>query len=268
MGSNFRMNLSYSTTMIAFGLSLVSLSTIYALRNYNNNNIVSAESTNNTNKCKEWNYKWDDRKLNSPNNSIRNFTLIRHGQYVHDMDPSKKVLTKLGKDQAKITGQKLKSMGIKYDEIICSEMVRAKETADIITNELFSNESNENKVNIKYDSNLNEGCPSKVIPVRNDLNKSGFFDDLDQDSLRIKKAFESYIHRNDTENDQQILIIGHGNVFRYFICRVLQIDNEAWLRFSICNCGITKFKVFGDGRISMQCIGSDGHFQSDLVTFN
>ena len=255
--------------MVALGLSVFSLSTLYAIKSYTNKNNVSAESADlKTNQSPEWNYKWDHRTINSPNNSIRKFTLIRHGQYVHDADPLKKVLTDLGKEQARITGQKLKSMGIKYDQIICSEMVRAKQTANIITNELFS-DKNGDKISIKYDGNLNEGCPSNVIPIRKDLNKSGFFKHLDEDSSRISEAFETYIHRNDTENDEEILIIGHGNVFRYFMCRVLQIPNEAWLRFSICNCGITKFKVFGDGRISVECIGSDGHFErSKLRTFN
>ena len=86
--------------------------------------------------------------------------------------------------------------------------------------------------------------------------------------MRINKAFQTYIHRNDTNKDQQILIIGHGNVFRYFMCRVLQIPDEAWLRFSVCNCVITKYQIFGDGRDSVQCIGSDGHFAISQVTFN
>jgi len=89
-----------------------------------------------------------------------------------------------------------------------------------------------------------------------------------EDSDRISRAFETHIHRSDSGEDEEILIIGHGNVFRYFMCRVLQFPPEAWLRFAICNCGITKFRVFGDGRVSVDCIGSDGHFTQKQRTFN
>lgn len=133
---------------------------------------------------------------------------------------------------------------------------------------MFDGSNENNKIKIKYDENLNEGAPSLIVPERDDLTKSGFFDSLDDDSLRMNKAFESYIHRNDNDKDEQILIIGHGNVFRYFLCKALQIPPEAWLRFSICNCSITKFKILSDGRVAIQQIGGDGHFKKDQVTFN
>eukprot|EP00484_Ammonia_sp_Unknown_P028843 CAMPEP_0197047392 /NCGR_PEP_ID=MMETSP1384-20130603/22904_1 /TAXON_ID=29189 /ORGANISM="Ammonia sp." /LENGTH=151 /DNA_ID=CAMNT_0042479307 /DNA_START=624 /DNA_END=1079 /DNA_ORIENTATION=- len=151
-------------------------------------------------------------------------------------------------------------------------MVRAKQTAELITYELFRQNTNTYKprkqAQIEYDANLNEGAPSYIEPKRDDLDKSGFFDNVEQDSIRIRKAFDTYIHRNDGERDQQVLIIGHGNVFRYFLCRALQIPDEAWLRFSICNCSITKFKIYADGTVGVQCIGSDGHLRKEQVTFN
>ena len=138
-GTSFRINSSY-TTMAAFGLTVFSLSTLYAFQKSNNNHKskVSADSgsnndkqsvTNNNNnnynnnKCPPWNFEWDNRSFTSTNRSIRFITLVRHGQYVHDPDPDKKILTTLGRSQASITGKKIAASGIQYDSIICSEMV-------------------------------------------------------------------------------------------------------------------------------------------------
>lgn len=268
--TGLRINSSFATCAGIF--TVFSLSTLYAL-NGSKSKVTASPIVNdekhpkNRSKYGEWRFDWDHRTVPSPNRSKRSFTLIRHGQYVHALNPDDKVLTDLGKQQAKITGQKLKSLGIEYDQIICSEMVRAKQTADIITNEIYDDKTKQN-IDIKYDSNLNEGAPSISLPERDDLNKSGFYDNLDEDSVRISKAFETYIHRNDNDKDMEILIIGHGNVFRYFMCRVLQFPVEGWLRFNICNCGITKFRVYADGKVAVDCIGSGGHFEKNEVSFN
>jgi len=271
MGGTLRINSSFMT-VAAFGITAFSLSTImYALQSKKAK--VTAGSIGHDDKhsnknLSKWDFNWDHRNIDSRNNSIRCITLIRHGQYVHSMAEQKKILTDLGRKQAKITGEKLKSFGIRYDEIICSKMIRAKQTADIIVNELYDNEAEKDKIDIIYDSDLNEGAPYDIIPERDDINKSGFWDKFGDDSARISRAFETYIHRNDHDKDEQILMIGHGNVFRYFMCRVLQFPEEGWLRFSLCNCSITKFKIFGDGRISVECIGSDGHLTKQQLTFN
>eukprot|EP01084_Bolivina_argentea_P204233 348755_1 len=219
-----------------------------------------------TNNCPEWDYNWDNREKSS-NNSTVTFTLIRHGQYVHDKNPDNKILTDLGQKQAQITGIKLKSLCVQYDEIICSTIIRAVQTADIIINELYD-APKAKSIKIKYDCNLAEGCPAMIIPESKSLIESGFFDDIENESGKIKKAFETYIHRNDDENNKEILIIGHGNVFRYFICRVLQFPPEAWLRFAICNCGIIKFKIYSNGKVSVRCIGGDQHFEKEEITYN
>lgn len=277
-------SLQSSFAIAAFGLTVFSLSTFYAFQNRKSK--VTAQSLTDgggqgttpkadgkpkLSKCPQWDWNWDHRhhlvhsRPGYRTKATRSYTLIRHGQYVHDPDPDRKILTALGREQAKVAGLKLKASGIEFDDIICSEMVRAKETASIITSQLYPHGV---PVPIEYDGDLNEGAPAFVEPARDDLDKSGFYDDILVDSERISRAFESHIHRSECGEDEEILIIGHGNVFRYFMCRVLQFPPEAWLRFAICNCGITKFRVFGDGRVSVDCIGSDGHFTQKQRTFN
>jgi serine/threonine-protein phosphatase PGAM5 len=94
----------------------------------------------------------------------RHILLIRHGQYFLNGDPAKrilpvtdkdKVLTQLGREQATITGERLKQLDIKFTETIVSTMTRAKETADIILSQL----PEARKLQLKIDSMLEEGAP-------------------------------------------------------------------------------------------------------------
>jgi serine/threonine-protein phosphatase PGAM5 len=64
------------------------------------------------------------------------------------------------------------------------------------------------------------------------------------------------------------LIVGHGNVIRYFVCRGLQLPPEAWLRFSVFNCSITYMVVSPAGYVSVRSLGDTGHLSYDETTFS
>eukprot|EP01083_Nonionella_stella_P126923 384419_1 len=100
--NSFRLNNSYSTFFpyAAFGLTIFSLSTLYVFNR--RHKVTAAAHAKSAPKCQDWDFNWDNRPL-APNNSTRSYTLIRHGQYIHALIPSNKVLTDLGKKQAKIT---------------------------------------------------------------------------------------------------------------------------------------------------------------------
>ena len=63
----------------------------------------------------------------------RHLLFIRHGQYdMRGKDDEDRRLTPLGREQAELTGQRLKALGIPITAFVGSSMTRAKETADII----------------------------------------------------------------------------------------------------------------------------------------
>ena len=87
-----------------------------------------------------WNSNWDKRsplpgsKDEDKPTAKRTLVLIRHGQYEtwHE-DREKRVLTALGREQAKLTGLRLKELSPPdYSIMYCSSMPRARETANII----------------------------------------------------------------------------------------------------------------------------------------
>ena len=106
---------------------------------------------------------------------------------------------------------------------------------------------------------------------------------------RIEEAFRKYFYRaptprgdadaddagiDGTEHDKDALkheyeiIVGHGNVIRYFVCRALQLPPEAWLRLSVFNCSITYVTIQPNGYVSVRMVGDSGHLRYDETSFS
>lgn len=195
--------------------------------------------------------------------ATRNLILIRHGQY--DMSASEdahRILTDLGKVQAKQTGLRLKEMGVSLDKIVHSSMTRAVETAKIIYSQLSPD------VPMHSCDMLREGAPYRPDPYVRHWKPTShqFF----QDGARTEAAFRKYFYRaspEQKENSTEVLIC-HANVIRYFVCRALQIPPEAWLRMSIGNCSFTFITIRPNGRVSLRGLGDTGHLPPDNATFN
>jgi broad specificity phosphatase PhoE len=116
-------------------------------------------------------------------------------------------LTETGKQQAKLAGEHAKDLGIDY--IICSPLGRARETAEIIAEEIgFPLENIEhNSLFIERHFGQMEGKPWEI-----DADVDGFLDVEARDSVlqRAQLAFE-HIRTLDAEN---ILIVSHGSFGR------------------------------------------------------
>merc|ERR1712013_199396 len=222
-----------------------------------------------------WLDNWDFRHPSSlPDNATekekkvptatRHVILVRHGQYVHSKEGRQfKVLTELGIEQAKKTGERIAALNINFDNLIISTMVRATQTGKIIGESLPD-------VPQQMCSLLEEGSPYPVVPSRADLETFEWKLLTFSDHPRIESAFRKYIRRADPdqEKDSYDLLVCHGNVIRYFVCRALQFPPEGWLRMSVANCGITWISIRPTGRVSLRGLGDVGHLPSDMITYN
>lgn len=122
---------------------------------------------------KAWDFNWDRMGHSSATNphapegespsvvkpsATRTLILIRHGQYEHGQDdPDKRILTDLGREQARLTGERLSELGEKYTTIHYSTMPRATETANIISKILPD-------IPMKSCEMLREGAPIRPEP--------------------------------------------------------------------------------------------------------
>ena len=144
-----------------------------------------------------------------------------------------------------------------------STMTRATETAQIILKH-FPNMEN------KSCDLIREGAPCEPVP--NVL--AGIWDpdphQFFEEGARIEAGFRKHIHRADASQDKNSVdvLVCHGNVIRYFVCRALQLSPEAWLRFSVHNASITTVTVQASGRVSVSGLGESGHLPPDMLTFN
>ena len=99
-----------------------------------------------------------------------------------------------------------------------------------------------------------------MVPSRPDIDAEAARREIEANQDRIEAAFLKYIHRADPYDDHEMvehsheeefddnphefeIIVGHGNVIRYFFCRALQLPPEVWLRFSTFNCSISKWSM-------------------------
>ena len=69
-------------------------------------------------------------------------------------------------------------------------------------------------------------------------------------------------------NHEFDVLVCHGNLIRYFLCRALQIPPEAWLRLSVFNCSISYIMIKPNGYVSCRMIGDIGHLGYAETTFS
>eukprot|EP00525_Craspedostauros_australis_P002385 CAMPEP_0198132610 /NCGR_PEP_ID=MMETSP1442-20131203/58688_1 /TAXON_ID= /ORGANISM="Craspedostauros australis, Strain CCMP3328" /LENGTH=302 /DNA_ID=CAMNT_0043793655 /DNA_START=16 /DNA_END=921 /DNA_ORIENTATION=- len=210
-----------------------------------------------------WDDNWDGKKPELTGDSeqnrqrmrkirkegvTRHIILVRHGQYEEDhKDETKKILTPLGREQADLTGKRLREMldGVSKEFGPCninvvrvSDMTRAKETADLIAAHLPA------VPRAEPDPDLNEGRPCHNIP--GGRASPSTIQKTDETHPRIERAFAKYFYRapfdenkeqdeseGDVDAEEQPkhefeIIVCHANVIRYFLCRALQMPPEAW----------------------------------------
>ncbi|OAF67261.1 Phosphoglycerate mutase family member 5 [Intoshia linei] len=206
-----------------------------------------------------WNENWD-RKKNETSDipRYRHIYLVRHGQYEYSKYPYK--LTSLGKKQANLVGKRLSQYVDKFDKVYHSTMVRAKETCGIIEKEILQ------KNEAVACNLLEEGYP---VPPEPPI----FPDESDRhyyvNGQRIETAFRNYFSRPaEGRRVSNELIVCHANVIRYFICRLLQVNPNAWLRMCLSNCSITRVTICANGRIIIRHIGEDSFFNKQNISLN
>lgn len=149
-------------------------------------------------------------------------------------------ITSTGKEQAKKTAKFLE--GAKFSKVYSSPMLRAKETAEIISQEekILSDELSEfNKI-------VFEEEPEHTDKFNENIEKA----------IKSKEYFEELLRKN---RDSQILIVSHGNIIRFLTCHALKIKPHLAPNFFIDNASITQLFFDGNDLISVGCINSTAH---------
>ncbi|KAK3925446.1 Serine/threonine-protein phosphatase PGAM5, mitochondrial [Frankliniella fusca] len=231
----------------------------------------------------KWDYNWDRREpshivepskgggdddrykmelqLRKPR-ATRHLFLIRHGQYNLDGRTDKeRSLTAKGFEQARATGKRLVELNYPFELMVRSTMTRALQTGEEILAQMKPG-----SLPFRDDNMLMEGAPCRPEPPSFSYKPESY--EYFQDGSRIEAAFRNYVYRADykqTKDSYEILVC-HGNVIRYFVCRALQLPPEAWLRINLSHASITWLSIMPSGFVSLRCLGDTGHMAPNLIS--
>jgi broad specificity phosphatase PhoE len=196
----------------------------------------------------------------------RTIYLIRHGQYENASAPGEEPdgpLTELGREQATLTGRRLAELPIRA--IHHSTSRRAVETAAMIGRAIPG-------PNLHPTPLLREAIP--CIPPLDNLPEAtrNFFAQIPRDFIeasgaRVQQAFETYFVEPAGEEETQELLVAHGNIIGYFLCRALGAPAESWIRADMRHCGVSEVIIRSGGRMRVNAHGDTGHLPLALRTF-
>ena len=152
--------------------------------------------------------------------------LVRHGESEHNAKTNKSKdspLTKKGKIQAMRLGKRLKKEKIKIDKIYTSNLIRSKQTAEIISKII--------KVPVK--KNYEEFNEYRPRHIESRLMR------IASPRLRALKKLLKKISEDKTK-DKTIMIIAHGRTNRLIIAYLLKIPiGKHLVRFVEHNTGVS-----------------------------
>ncbi len=178
--------------------------------------------------------------------------LIRHGMYDNDStvtDDSKgNRLNALGHEQATLVGRRIAGLPVHVRSFVASPYLRALETAQDMGREM-------NRTPV-VDTLLHECTPR--FESRPNYRRIASDEEMLACEANLEAAFTKYFVPTP-EADTYDVLVAHGNVIRWLLCKSLGLDPLLWRRFTIGNCSITAFAVSPDGVIRLATYSDTGH---------
>lgn len=176
----------------------------------------------------------------------RTLLFLRHGQYDAENGG---VLTPLGREQARLTAKYLEAF--RFDAVWSSTLPRAKETADIVARQVGG-------IRVKHTGILREGLYTKVegydVPAA----------ERRADRARADAAYAKIVRTSRSERTE--LVVCHGNLIRYIMCRALHTPILKWLRMTTSHCGLSRVLVRDTGAVRVMSYNETSHLPIKLVT--
>ena len=191
--------------------------------------------------------------------SVRTIVLIRHGEYEHDDGCDEDIgcgLVSLGRQQARLVADRLKAMPITFTSIQASAMTRARQTGEIIA-ERFP------ELDLAIHRDIRECTPNTR---REDIMAEMKPGEGEECEAQLAAAWERIFVPAAGANEYDIVVC-HGNVIRWFVTQVLEVDPLAWLQMSIANCSLTVVQVRADGSKKLISFADSGHLPYSMTTY-
>jgi serine/threonine-protein phosphatase PGAM5 len=193
-----------------------------------------------------------------PGHGIRYLLLVRHGAYDRDEhadDLLANGVNALGREQARRVAVRLAALPMAVRTLVSSDLTRARETAEEIGRELG--------VVPSRDSLLRECTPPSL---RSDPMLPSPPEDRSPCEAQLEAAWARYARPSPSADVHEILVC-HGNVIRWFVCRALGLDTRRWSQMDIANASLTVIAVRPDGSPRLVLFSDVGHLPVPLQTW-
>lgn len=171
---------------------------------------------------------------------------VRHGQTVWNVEnkicgATDIALTELGHNQAMVTGEKIKELGIKADEILYSPLVRAKDTAlhiSEITGIPAKEEPRLKEQNFgKYESTARNGLEFAEA-------KKQFITRYEGGESMLHLAQRIYNLLDDIKEDDKVyILVAHNGIARVIQSYFYEMTNDEYAAFGVDNCAIIEYDI-------------------------
>jgi serine/threonine-protein phosphatase PGAM5 len=172
----------------------------------------------------------------------RRVILVRHGQY-DEREKGTLDLTPLGREQARRAGRAL--LHVPFDVAYVSTLVRAETTAAIVL------AGRRPAIPLKRTSLLRECMPTSVpgivVPAT----------EIKKGRAQADRAFARFF--TTTRQNRTELLVCHGNIIRYLICRALGVPGKTWARLGTHHAAISEIRVRADGQTRVIAYNDTGH---------
>jgi serine/threonine-protein phosphatase PGAM5 len=182
----------------------------------------------------------------------RTLLLVRHGEMdaaAFGVDQFTAGLSERGRRQVRRTATALHPRAI--TAIHCSSMGRAKQTAQLIA-DAFP------EIPVRCSRLLWE------LPNVGPTSDPAWQHVFQRGIRRGERAFRAFVWPTCSSVSCEMLVT-HGNLIRYFVCRVLGIRPELWSVLGTAHCGITELRIDSTGP-RLITYNSTCHLPASLLT--
>lgn len=170
---------------------------------------------------------------------------VRHGQTIWNVEnkicgATDIALTDLGHQQAIDTGKKILEQGIKADEILCSPLVRAKDTAIHISEitgipareEIRLKEQNFGK----YESTPRHGAEFEEAKKQFACRYEG-----GESMLHLAQRIYNLLDEIKA-SDKTYILVAHNGISRVIQSYFYEMTNEEYATFGVKNCAVIRYE--------------------------
>ncbi|MFR5876883.1 MAG: histidine phosphatase family protein [Eubacterium sp.] len=177
---------------------------------------------------------------------MKKLYFTRHGQTIWNVEnkicgATDIELTDLGHSQAIELGKLIKENNYKIDEILCSPLIRASETARHI--------SEVTGIPMRIEPRLKEQNFGKWESTARDgaefhKEKMNFISSYEGGETMLRLAQRIYNLIDDLKNDDKVyLLVAHNGISRVIKSYFTDMTNEEYSAFGIKNCEILEFDI-------------------------